>query len=296
MFPASGAAEVPVRILSRAGVLLCTVGMAAIQVLAASRGADLASVAIPFQLERGHLVIVQGALGELTGRRLVVDTGSSPTILDARIAQELKLQGSLSRLELFNGSSLARTSILPSLTLGPVTAKSLPVLVSDLSFVQRDVGIRIDAIIGLDVLRTSFVIDYEARLIRFGSLPALPGSVPFESAPPLVTVIVQVQGQPARVLVDTGASGLLLFRKAHRFDLLSVKRSQTADNLTGPFEREQVEVSDLRLGSSDLGRRIAYLANARESVSRDYDGLMGIPALGIKQIAFDFERGLLSWK
>jgi predicted aspartyl protease len=284
------------RYASRAGLLLWIVGLTALQAQAGPGGADAASPAISFQLERGHLVIVQGAIGPLTGRRLVVDTGSSPTILDARIAQELKLQGSVSRLELFNGSSLARTTILPSLTLGPVTAKSLPVLVSDLSFVQRDVGIRIDAIIGLDVLRTSFVIDYEARVIRFGSLPSLPESVPFASAPPLVTVEMQVQGEPARVLVDTGASGLLLFRKAHRFDLLAVRRAQTADNLSGPFQREQVEVSDLRLGSSDLGRRIAYLANARDSVSRDYDGLLGIPALGIKQLAFDFERGVLSWK
>ena len=284
------------RYASRAGVLLFAVGLAAMRVSAGPAGADGPSPAIPFQLERGHLVIVEGSLGQLTGRRLIVDTGSSPTILDVRIAQELKLQGSLSRLELFNGSSLARTSILPSLTLGPVTARSLPVLVSDLSFVQRDLGIRIDAIIGLDVLRTSFVIDYESRVIRFGSLPWLPESVPFASAPPLVTVKMQVQGEPARVLVDTGASGLLLFRKPRGFDLQSAKRLQTADNLSGSFEREQVEVSDLRLGSSDLGRRIAYVANARESVSRDYDGLMGIPALGIKQIAFDFERGVLSWK
>ena len=281
---------------SRAGLLLWAFALAASNAGAGPRVAEQASVAIPFQLERGHLVIVEGTLGPFAGRRLIVDTGSSPTILDARIARELSLEGSNSRLELFNGSSLVRASILPSLTLGPVTAKSLPVLVSDLSFVQRDVGVRIDAVIGLDVLRTSFVIDYESRLIRFGAVPAFPGSVPFDSAPPLVTVTMEVEGQPARVLVDTGASGLLLFRKAHRFDPLSVLRTQTANNLSGAFQREQVEVSDVRLGSLHLGRRIAYLANARESVSRDYDGLMGIPALGIKQIAFDFERGVISWK
>lgn len=252
--------------------------------------------AIPFQLLRGHLILLEGSLGPLSGRRMVLDTGSSPTILDAAVARQLGMDGPASRLEMFNGTSVAGTGILTELTLGPVTAKSLRVLVSDLSFVQRDVGVRIDAIIGLDVMRTNFVIDYAAKSIRFGALPRLPESVPFETAPPLITVRTEVEGRPARLLVDTGASGLLLFRKEHHFDLLPVVRTQRANNISGAFEREQVEISDFRLGESELGRHIAYLTNARESVSNDYDGLMGIPALGIKEIAFDFDRGLLSWK
>lgn len=280
----------------RAGILSAFLALTTASVFASSKAPEPTNISVPFELLRGHLVIVEGTIGALSGRRMVFDTGSSPTILDAAIARQLGLEGPASRLEMFNGDSLARTSVLPALMLGPVTAKSLPVLVADLSFVQRDVGVRIDAIIGLDVIRTSFVIDYEEKVIRFGALPALHESVPFETAPPLVTVKMEIQGQPARVLVDTGASGLLLFRKEHRFDLLSIIRTQTANNISGAFQREQVEISHVRLGELDLGRRTAYLASARESVSRDYDGLMGIPALGMKQIAFDFERGVISWK
>ena len=279
----------------KAGMLSAFLVLTTASVFASSKAPE-PTTSVPFQLLRGHLVIVDGTIGQLSGRRMVFDTGSSPTILDAAIARQLGLDGPASRLEMFNGNSLARTSVLPALVLGPVTAKSLPVLVADLSFVQRDVGVRIDAIIGLDVIRTSFVIDYEAKVIRFGLLPALRESVPFETAPPLVTVKMEIQGQPANVLVDTGASGLLLFRKEHRFDLLSVIRTQRANNISGAFQRQQVEISDVRLGDLDLGRCTAYLAAAKESVSRDYDGLMGIPALGIKQIAFDFERGVISWK
>jgi predicted aspartyl protease len=285
-----------VRYGKKAGILLAFLALTTAGVFASSKAPEPANTSVPFQLLRGHLVIVQGTIGQLAGRRMVFDTGSSPTILDAAIARRLGLEGPASRLEMFNGNSLAQTSVLPALMLGPVTAKSLPVLVADLSFVQRDVGVRIDAIIGLDVIRTSFVIDYEAKVIRLGALPALHESVPFETAPPLVTVKLEIEGQPAHVLVDTGASELLLFRKEHRFDLLSVIRTQTANNISGAFQREQVEISDVRLGDLDLGRRKAYLAAAKASISRDYDGLMGIPALGIKQIAFDFERGVVGWK
>lgn len=284
------------RYRKKGATLLAILALAAAGVFPSSKGPEPANTSVPFQLLRGHLMVVEGTIGQLSGRRMVFDTGSSPTILDVAIARQLALEGPASRLEMFNGNSLTQAGVLPALTMGPVTAKSLPVLIADLSFVQRDVGIRIDAIIGLDVIRTSFVIDYDAKVIRFGPLPTLPESVPFETAPPLITVRMEVQGHPAHVLVDTGASGLLLFRKEHRFDLLSAIRIQTANNISGAFQREQVEISDVRLGELDLGRRTAYLANAKESVSRDYDGLMGIPALGIKQIAFNFERGVISWK
>jgi hypothetical protein len=50
------------------------------------------------------------------------------------------------------------------------------------------------------------------------------------------------------------------------------------------------------LGSLHRQKQTAYLVRTKEQAAHDFDGLMGIPALGIKQVAFDFERGMLSWK
>ena len=49
----------------------------------------------------------------------------------------------------------AQQAVLPSVQIGTLRAESLPVLIRDLGFLQKDLGIRIDAVIGLDVLSLS---------------------------------------------------------------------------------------------------------------------------------------------
>jgi hypothetical protein len=89
----------------------------------------------------------------------------------------------------------------------------------------------------------------------------------------------------------------MLFHGEHyHFSALPLMRVQTSTNITGTFDREQVELSDVRLGSLHRQKQTAYLVRTKEQAAHDFDGLMGIPALGIKQVAFDFERGMLSWK
>lgn len=253
---------------------------------------------VPFRLYHDYLIVVDGMLGELAGRHLVIDTGSSPTILDTFVARRLGLRGRGSDLDLLNGRTRAKTSVLSSLTLGPITAKSLPVLVADLSFLQRSIGARVDAIVGLDVLQASnFLIDYGSQKMTFGSLQPLPDSAPFETGPPFVTVRMQLQGEPVRLLVDTGASGLLLFSGEHNaLSWLPVMRVQNSTSISGPFEREQVAVSDVRLGNTNLGRQTAFLVHTQKEIFSEFDGLIGIPAIGIRQIAFDFECRMVSWR
>jgi predicted aspartyl protease len=251
---------------------------------------------VPFRLFRGYVVVVQGSLGELAGRQLLVDTGSSPTIIDYSVAHRLRLPFRPAQLSQVNREGKARSVILPNLTLGPIDAKYLPVLVADLSFIQRQLGIHIDAVVGLDVLSPrSFSIDYQSRKIIFGQLPTSTDSVPFETQPPLITIKANVQGRDLRLLVDTGASGLMLFRERNNLNL-PVTSAQRSDNISGMFTREQVEVSDLRVGNLYRHKQTAYLVESPDNIARDFDGIAGISALGIKQIAFDFEHGILSWK
>jgi hypothetical protein len=86
-------------------------------------------------------------------------------------------------------------------------------LVQDLSSLQKTLGRRIDAIVGLDVLgKNSFSINYRTKRLRFGPVEGSRSTVSFETGQPLVTVEARLHNLPVLLLVDTGAAALLLFQ------------------------------------------------------------------------------------
>lgn len=256
------------------------------------------NVTLPFALRQGYLIVVEGSLGPLTGRRLIFDTGTTSTVLDCSVARQLGLGGRESRLTLLNGDERVKASVLSSLTLGPILARSVPVFVADLSFLTKQLGTHIDGIVGLDVLKSSsFRIDYDTRQIVFGPVQSSSASVPFDTGPPLVTVTVEIEGHPVRLLVDTGASGLLLFHGRQEWtERASLVREHVSTNISGSFIRDEVKLSNVRLGQVRLRSQTAYLVRAREASAPDFEGLLGVGAMGLKEIAFDFEHHQLEIK
>ena len=107
-----------------------------------------------------------------------------------------------------------RIVILPSLVLGPIRAESLSVLTQDLSYFQHSLGHKVDAIVGLDVLRkSSFSINYRTKgnTLRSDREPEL-SPAPFESDTPIVTIGMEIQTRQKRIVIDTGSPELMLFR------------------------------------------------------------------------------------
>jgi hypothetical protein len=260
-----------------------------------STNAPSPSGAIPFRLYRGSVIVAEGSLNGISKRNLLIDTGSNPTVLDLAVARKLGLGGQATHLRMMDGSLEGTTGVLSNLMLGPIRARSVPVFIADLSFIKKDLGTRIDAVVGLDILHTNFLIDYDSRRIVFGPVPSLPASVAFETGPPLVTVTMQTESEAIRLLIDTAAGGLLIFRRLGRAED-SGGTSQIANLISLRQNLEQVEISRVRLGDLYRTRQTAYLVHATEESSRDFDGLVAPPALGIRQIAFDFDLQLLSWK
>ena len=81
------------------------------------------------------------------------------------------------------------------------------------SAIGRTSKLRIDAIVGLDVLaRTGFSIDYRKRVLRFTPGDQASQSPLSNSCWPFVTVRMTIAGQHVRLLVDTGSSDLVLFK------------------------------------------------------------------------------------
>src|SRR2546427_2999312 len=100
---------------------------------------------VSFDLYGGYLVVVRGSLGKLEKRNFIIDSGTNPSVLDERVARHLGLSGRKEKLRLVNREIDTTIVLIPSIRLGPLAQESMPMLVQDLSFFQRKLGVRIDA-------------------------------------------------------------------------------------------------------------------------------------------------------
>ena len=141
-----------------------------------ARGYGNRSDTVHFDLYRDYLIVVRGSAGPLKGLNFLLDTGASP-VIDRPVAGKLQLTEQPGSMAVLGGSVQAGQATVPSLEVGPVRRENLNVVVEDLSFFQKVFPVRIDAVVGLDVLGpSSFEIDYAAHSIRFGAMPALKNS------------------------------------------------------------------------------------------------------------------------
>jgi len=260
-------------------------------------GESLAEV--PFELYRGYTIVVKGSIGKLDRLNFLIDTGAVPSVVDQRTVKKLRLAGKAERVSVFTQSVPVQRVVLPELRLGPLQVPSLSVLVRDLSFIEDGVGVHIDALIGLDVLgRTSFSIDYQAKKISFGPVKPSGSAFALEFGPGFVYATLSVQGQPIRLLVDTGAKDLILF-ESRVHGKLSGAHSQggkTSSNMGGEASLQQVLLSEARLGNTHLETLNAFLLDAPPQNVPGFDGLLGVRSLGLTRLSFDFERQTISWE
>jgi predicted aspartyl protease len=262
--------------------------------------AAVSRVEIAFKLYGNHLIVVQGSLGDLERLNFLIDTGANQSAVDRRIAKKLGLQGTAGKLALFNQNTNVERVVLPNLRLGPVRATSLPGLAQDLSSIEKVLGVRIDAIVGFDVLSlSSFSIDYKSKKIIFGPIKPSPAAIPLGPGPLTFTVELQVLDEQIRLLVDTGAADLLLFdcQLSGRLRELPTRGAKRSSNSTqSQFELKEVSLPSVRLGVTDFGLRKAFVLDDNTVCGRSFDGVVGPLSLGLKWIAFDLEHRNFSWE
>lgn len=261
-----------------------------------SQSGRAATTKVGFELYRDYLIVVQGSVGSVKGLHLLLDTGTSPSILDQRIARRLHLEIAPAEVAIVNGNVQAGSSTVPSIELGPVRRDQLLVLIEDLSFLQKALPVRIDGIIGLDLLgQGSFVIDYASREIRFGPAPAMPLSVPLQMKQGLPIVNATVNHATVHLLLDTGASSLIFFEQMPQPVPGSKGSSQPSPRTIGDFERKQLRLSSFTLGETEFPNASAFLVYNQRDAEHAFDGLMSPAALGITRVAVDLTRGTFAF-
>jgi predicted aspartyl protease len=251
-----------------------------------------------FDLYHDYLIVARGSVGSEKDLNFLVDTGANPTLLDRRVAQKLHLREEPGVLAGLNGRVQAGLATVPSLQFGPIRRDNLGVVVEDLSFFSKAIPVRIDGVIGLDVVgQIPFEIDYSANRISFGPLPSLKNSLPLEIRGGLPIVTAEVDHLSAHLVLDTGASSLILFAPKGPALISQVKASdiQKSSSTMGEFERKPVPLGSLTLGQTEFRRQPAVLAQSRFDGTEDFDGLVSPALLGITKLAIDVQRGVFEF-
>jgi predicted aspartyl protease len=263
-----------------------------------ARGYGNQSDTVHFDLYRDYLIVVRGSAGPLKGLNFLLDTGASPAVIDRRVAEKLQLAEQPGSMAVLGGSVQAGQATVPSLEVGPVRRDNLNVVVEDLSFFQKAFPVRIDAVVGLDVLgQSAFEIDYIAREIRFGAVPALKNSLPLRLQGGLPVIDAELNHLPVHLLLDTGASALILFQPVtpRPASPMRVSEVRPTPGTIGEFERKQVWLDSLRLGEAEFGKEPAFLVKGTGSGAQDFAGLISPAMLGITRLSIDLGRGVFAF-
>ena len=254
---------------------------------------------LKLDLYRDYLILVQASSSGHYQLNFLVDTGADPTILDRRVAEELKLHPfAAGKVTDLNGVALGESAVLPDLQVGPIHSRNLTVLISDLSFLEKSLNVRIDGMIGIDVLgQNPFTIDYTTKEINFSELSPLDFSVPLQVSQHFLTVEISLNGQPCKLMLDTGASSLMLFSTRVEGLLSSSQGSiiKHSTNLSGQFQRLQIQLKDLTLGDALIGETPGFVVANQKQAADDFDGLLNPVSVGITRIGIDPQRQVITF-
>lgn len=253
---------------------------------------------IAFQLYNGNLIVVKATIGAVKNVNMILDTGTSPTIVSKEIADRLNLRGNTESQLTLNGVIQGRSVILSRIQIGGLHSDSIRVGTCDLSFLEQKLGISIAGIAGLDILSASnFTIDYQRKRIVFGRTEMRGKSVQFETRAPFLTVKAKIEGHEVRLLLDSGTPGLLIYRNTikARLEQFYPDRNALVETPSGTMHSRWFLASKVSLGEESLGQRTVVIADL-ESTGNDFDGLLGFATMGFRKVSFDFENGLFGWE
>jgi hypothetical protein len=253
---------------------------------------------IHMDVYQGYLVVVDANVGQVHGLRFLLDTGATRTTIDRKLAQKLGLGLHPSELISFDKSVRIDCAQVPELSYGPEYFSDVPVVVQDMRYFLA-IGLRVDGIIGWDLLKTgSFRLDFARKQVSFGPTGPFPGSsVPLQPQALFLTVQVDLDGRPVSMIADTGLSGTALYEGAvenakESHDPLARSMGQSVG---GVVKSRSVVVPRLRLGNQELDREVQLVQRPSTHPLPGIAGYLGISALDAKEIAFDFEHNELHW-
>ncbi|MGA8274488.1 MAG: retropepsin-like aspartic protease [Candidatus Sulfotelmatobacter sp.] len=267
--------------------------------------ASMPGATLPFDLRSDFLVVVNGQVGELTGLKFIVDTGSSYTVLDQKVAEKLRLPRRPGKITNFDRNIPVEWVDIRDLRAGPIRAAALSVMVVNLAEYSALAG-NVDGIIGLDLLSKGrkLIIDYERRVLSFDLDKNEVGENEASEHPPSLyfAVPVVVQGLRMLLFVDTGSRDMLLYKDRLHKGLPNVRVvGEPEEGAIGRLRATQVNLPGVNILGVDMAgpERVAtvFLIDGPEHGDPfGVDGYLGPASLHAKRIEFDFAASKLRWQ
>jgi len=234
---------------------------------------------IKFRLAENFMVIVPIKINNTETLEFLLDTGTNTSIIVPEAAARLNLRP-IDRIELVTpaGAVITPRSFLSSVVLGAKSAENVEVLWSDLSEL-RAVDKRLSGILGQNFLsHFNFTLSFREQRIDFGEARqkqfAKTLHIPFKADENGLLLILKTNESELRLVLDTGAAGLILFASGCRKLEKEIERSEQLMQVStsaGSGWTQTGWLDKLQFGSKSLRRVQVAMLN---ETGRIEDGLL----------------------
>jgi predicted aspartyl protease len=250
---------------------------------------------VPFRIHE-HLIIVQASIGDLRNLNFALDTGSTYTVLSKDLGRKLGLKGETVKVSAFGREVKMKKAFLKVLALSQVEFEHIEARLFNMPRVD---GLRLDGLIGLDVLkRTTVTLDFEKGELLLGQPRQLPYNTRFYAGLTFIPVTMTVEGKALRLALDTAACGLVLYDGAvkDKFEIHQSHRFEYRGQVGGQVKMEEIFLMNVALEDALWEELPAYLMHRKQGGTESVMGNLGVISLGLKALQFDFETGQLGWE
>ena len=283
------------RMLLTGGVRLLLVAALTLHASAQDLHHSCPDFPLSFDLVSNFEVVVHGQIGELDGLRFILDTGSSYSMIDRRVADRMRLHRHPGKVFNFDRNLAVELADVPDVAIGPLRVAGISMMVARLADIS-EVADSADGIIGLDVLSRAkkIGIDYERRRISF-ELDEGCGSKP--SAVKTFVITVAIQGVPMRLLVDTGVRYMLLYKERLNSALPHLRiEGEPSDGVIGRMQATRVNLPGVQGFRPESVTPVFLIGGSGKTDFGGIDGYLGPTSLHAKQLELDFAAMVLRWQ
>jgi hypothetical protein len=250
---------------------------------------------LSFDLVSNFEVVVHGQIGELDGLRFILDTGSSYSVIDRRVADRIGLHRRPGRVFNYDRDLAIEWADIPDVRIGPMRVAGIPMMVAKLADIS-EFAENADGIIGLDVLSRAqkIAIDYQRRRISF-ELDEGCGSA--LSTLKTLVVTVAIQGVPMRLLVDTGLRYVLLYKDRLSSALPHLRiEGEPRDAVFGRLPATQVNLPGVQVFGPQAVTPVFLIEGPGKIGLDGIDGYLGPASLHARRLELDFAAMTLRWQ